>query len=278
MKRLIIGSFLMAYGFSGWALGQRQEIVRLQNDVLQLSNQIRLLQKSIDDNQSILQSLLEQLNDQVAESNVALQSLSQAVQGQRADSSTTLAHVREEVQNLSLKWDDVNNRIAALQRSLEEGQMRSSALRSLPAGGITGGAAAADQLYASAFNDYLMGNLELAVSGFQEFLTHYPESEFADNAAYYVGVCYFDQERYEQAIQAFDQVINLYPRGDKVAVSYYKTAQALEQLQRNSEAIEALRQLIAQFPDSPEATLAREQLQRMGVPEQRGRTPPTRRR
>ena len=46
--------------------GTKEEIIRLQSDVLQLQNQIRMLQKSIDDNGSVFRSLLEQLNDQVA--------------------------------------------------------------------------------------------------------------------------------------------------------------------------------------------------------------------
>ena len=49
MKYLrLVATLLMVLGPS-WAMaGTEEELVRLQNDVLQLQNQIRLLQKSTD--------------------------------------------------------------------------------------------------------------------------------------------------------------------------------------------------------------------------------------
>ena len=73
MKRIqpIMSFLLVLTGSLSWGLaGTEEEIIRLQNDVLQLQNQIRLLQKSVDDTAAILKSLLEQLNDQMAISNV----------------------------------------------------------------------------------------------------------------------------------------------------------------------------------------------------------------
>ena len=78
MKRIqpIMSVLLVLAGSLSWGLaGTEEEIIRLQNDVLQLQNQIRLLQKSVDDTTAILRSLLEQLNDQMATSNVQMASV-----------------------------------------------------------------------------------------------------------------------------------------------------------------------------------------------------------
>jgi tol-pal system protein YbgF len=255
---------LLALILPAYSLGQRREdLVRLQSDVLQLQELVRVLQKSVDEHSGILRSLLEQLNDQVAKNNLAMESLALAVQSQRADLGSAVSQTRDEMQKLSVKLDDTNTRIGGLYQRLEEIQLQARSVRP-PLSGAAG-QIDPDQAYNSIYSDYLMGNFDLAITGFQDFLVTYPDSELADNAAYYLGVSYFDQGRYDQALQAFDQVINVYPRGNMVPAAHFKKATAFQELQRNNEAIEVLRRLISLFPDSPEANLARQDLQQLGV-------------
>ena len=243
--------------------GTKEEIIRLQSDVLQLQNHIRMLQKSIDDNGAVFRSLLEQLNDQVAKAMLSMDGLNRSLQAQKAGVSSSVDGVREELQNLSVKLDDTNTRISALQQKTEENQLKIKSLRTVPT--ATGGEIEPDQAYSAAYNDFLMGNYDLAISGFQDFLNTYPDSEYADNAIYYLGTCYSEQGRQEQAIQTFDQVINLYPKGDKSPVAYFKKALAYRQLERNTEAIETFKRLITTYPESQEAVRANQELQQLGV-------------
>ena len=252
-----LGLFVFSMG------GTREEIIRLQSDVLQLSNQIRMLQKSTDETGSVFQSLLEQLNDQVAQMGLATDELHRTVQDQKTDIFNLVTSIRSEVQNLSVKLDGTNNRLAAMQKQQEEQQLRMQSLRTAPA--TAEGTVQPDQAYAAAYNDYIIGNYDLAVAGFQDLLSSHPDSEYSDNALYYSGVCYQQQERYEQAIPAFDQVINLYPKGDKTAAAYYKKAQVLLHLQKNTDAIDTLKVLIETFPDTQEAIQAQRELDRLGL-------------
>ncbi len=266
MKKTFFALLLVLVGSASWSYaGTKEEIIRLQSDVLQLQEQIRLLQKSTDDRGNILKSLLEQLNDQIAKNNLAMENLTQAMSGQKAEVGTAVSTLRQEIQKLSVKLDDTNNRIAGLYQKVEDSQVKASSLRNLPSGGSGAAGVEPDQVYSQAYNDYLMGNYDLAITGFQDFLTNYPNSEYADNAMHYLGVCYFEQSRYEQAIQAFDQVINLYPKGDKTPVAYFKKAAAYQALQKNNEAVDTWKKLYTLFPDSQEAKLAAQELEKLGV-------------
>ena len=263
MKHMGLVAIFLVVLWPSWAMaGTEEELIRLQNDVLQLQNQIRLLQKSTDENGSVLMSLLEQLNDQIASANVRMEALTEALQGQKEDQGAFVAQIRQEIQSLSIKWDDTNNRIASLQQGLQENQLQVQSLRQVPA---TDFSIEPDQVYSSVYNDYLMGNYELAIAGFQDFLVNYPDSEYSDNASYYLGVCYHEKGRYQESIQAFDQSINLYPRADKTPPAYYKKGSAQEQLQLIPAAIETYRQLATIFPESQEAILAVQALRRLGV-------------
>ena len=256
---------LMVLTCVSWAsAGTKEELIRLQSDVLQLQNQIRLLQKNFDETGGVLQSLLEQLNDQMGQSNVKMVGLAEALTAQKADVGDAIVQFRQEIQSLQIKWDDTNTRIASVQQRLEANQLQIQSLRQVPSF-EAGGFIEADQVYSSVYNDYLMGNYDLSIAGFQDFLSNYPDNEYSDNASYYLGVSYLERGRQEQAIQAFDQVINLFPKADKTPPAYFKKALALEQLQRNTEAIDTLRKLATIFPDSQEANLAREELQKLGI-------------
>ncbi|MBI4446597.1 MAG: tol-pal system protein YbgF [Acidobacteria bacterium] len=265
MKRYaVFFSVVLLFASSpAWA-GTKEEIIRLQSDVLQLQNQLRVLQKNVEENGSVLKTLLEQLNDQVAKNQVALEGMTQGLQAQKADVGQSLGEVRRDLQNLSVKWDDTNNRIAAIHQKLEENQMRLSSLREVPSES-EGAAVEPDQIYNAAYNDYLMGNYDLAIASFQDFLSNFRDSELSDNALYYLGVSFQNQGRYEQAIQAFDQVINLYPKGDKTPNAHYKKALTLQQVQKNTEAIEAFKKLATLYPESQEAAMARAELEKLGV-------------
>ena len=250
-------------GSLSWGLaGTEEEIQRLQSDVLQLQNQIRLLQKSLDDNSAILKSLLEQVNDQIATANVHIKNLAEVIQAEKLDREGSLAKIRQEIQGLSIKWDDTNTRIAAVQQKLQSNQLQIQSLRQVPS---AGSAIEPDQVYSSVYNDYLMGNYELAIAGFRDFLVNFPDNEYSDNASYYLGVCYHEMGSYQLAIEAFDQVINLYPKADKTPPAYYKKVAALEQLQQIAEAIETRIKLATIFPDSQEAILARHELEERGI-------------
>ena len=243
--------------------GTKEEVMRLQSDVLQLQNLVRALQKGFDDNHGSNQSLLEQLNDQVATTNRLLQDMVTAMRSQQGEAVAMASSLRDEMQNITIKLDDTNNRVAALHRKLEESQTRSQTLPLRTT--IPGTDPKPDQVYHLAYNDYLVGNYELAIIGFRDFLSLYAESEYADNAAYYLATCHQMQGRYEKAIQVFDEVINLYPKSDKVPSAYYKKATTQMELQKNDEAIETLSRLVSLYPDSQESELAKRELGTLGV-------------
>lgn len=243
--------------------GTKEEVIRLQSDVLQLQNQVLALQKSFDQKQGSVQSLLEQLNDQVATTNRVLEEMIGVMRSQKSDWSAVASDLGQDIQGLSVKLDETNNRLAALFQKVEESQARHESRR-LPSASDPGGPKP-DQVYSLAFNDYLAGNYELAADGLRDFLVRYPESEYADNAAYYLGLCNQHLGQPEQAVQSYDQVINMYPKADMTAAAYYKKALVQQELLKNEEAIETFKKLVALFPDTQEALSARQELENLGV-------------
>ena len=59
------------------------------------------------------------------------------------------------------------------------------------------------EIYLKAFADYAAGRYAEATGGFTTFLKTYPDSDFAGNARYWLGGCYYAQQAYPQGVPAF---------------------------------------------------------------------------
>jgi tol-pal system protein YbgF len=121
------------------------------------------------------------------------------------------------------------------------------------------------ELYQTAYADFARGNYELAILGFQEYQDRYADSEFADDAQYWIGEAYYSMERYPDSVQAFQATMDRYPEGDKVPNSMLKKGYALFEMNRIVEGIRELQLLVRKYPDSSAARLARQRLQGMGL-------------
>jgi tol-pal system protein YbgF len=117
-----------------------------------------------------------------------------------------------------------------------------------------------ETLYQEAYADYRAGNYDLAVLAFEEYLGGYPETELADNAAYWLAESYFAQSRFDRAISGFTTVLADYPRSEKVASAMLKRGYAHLQLGQRDRGLDDLRALLRTHPSSEEAAIARQQL------------------
>jgi tol-pal system protein YbgF len=121
------------------------------------------------------------------------------------------------------------------------------------------------EMYRSAYLDYQKGNFDLAIQGFSDFLEQNPNTDLADNAAYWIGESLFSQKKYPEAIAQFDAVVNKYPRSDKVPGALLKKGYAYISLGERAQGIVQLQYVVHEHPGSQEASLARQRLRQLGI-------------
>lgn len=119
------------------------------------------------------------------------------------------------------------------------------------------------ELYNSAYNDYLKGNFDLAIEGFKLYREQFSESPLADNALYWVGECYFSQKKFTEAIAAFNDVILYYPKGDRVAAAYLKKGLSYIEMDQKEEALAVFKLLVSKFPLEEEARIAQQKIKEL---------------
>jgi len=99
-----------------------------------------------------------------------------------------------------------------------------------------------------------------AINRFKNFLKRHSKSEYADNAQYWIGECYYALKEFDQAILEFDAVRRRYPNGDKVPAALLKLGYAFAELGDKVDARLILQELVDRFPQSEETVKAKQKL------------------
>lgn len=64
--------------------------------------------------------------------------------------------------------------------------------------------------YKSAENKYLIGDCEMAIRGFDSYLSKFPKGLFAANAYFYKGECEYGNKSYEKALESYISLLEQY--------------------------------------------------------------------
>ncbi|HEY4484816.1 MAG TPA: tol-pal system protein YbgF [Nitrospiria bacterium] len=116
------------------------------------------------------------------------------------------------------------------------------------------------EAYGLAYNDFLKGNYELALMGFQNFLAQFKSTSLAPNAQYWIGESLYGKKEFSKSIEAFDKVVSDYPRSDKVPAALLKGGYAFIELGDKSMARGYLKKVLEGYPLTTEAKLAKNKL------------------
>ena len=102
-----------------------------------------------------------------------------------------------------------------------------------------------------------------AAGKFQSFLDLYPNSEYSDNAQYWLGESYYVTRNYDIALAAFQNLMDRYPESPKVPDALLKMGYTHYELKQWDSARAALTQVQESYPDTTLARLAESRLRGM---------------
>lgn len=213
-----------------------------------------------------LQKSLAATGADIADIRDNLQQLRGQVEGVRKDLSaaTTRANKRdEENKDIREKLNNAVFKINYLENFLEIGKKEDQ-----PESGEKGdklkdlskGKPDKETAYASAYELFKEEKFDKARDAFQSFLKQYPDTEYSDNAQFWIAECYYFEKKYENAIVEYEKVAKNYPEGDKVPYALYKQGIALLNLGDKTSAKLILQRVIKDYPNTNQARLAKAKL------------------
>ena len=282
----LTGFVLMAAMTPVVVLAQKKEVQEMQRDVLLMQDQVRTLQRTVDEKMAALTVLVQQSLDASTKANTALALLERQIEdrlkGQEKSVAAPVAGVSAKVDTLTDEFRFVRETINELNAKMSKLSTQMSDMTQTvqtiqapppPPPDGTGSASAtpppgttAESLYSAALKDKSRSNYDLALAQFQDFLRWYDNTDLAPNAQFHIGDIYYAQGNYDKAIEAFNTQLERYPdNSNKNPDALFMKGRSLMQLGRRSDAATEYRELIQKFPRTEPADKARAELKNMGL-------------
>ncbi len=255
------------------------------DDMALLHREITDVQRSVEQLET---NVLDKGDLQAMES--SMQDLTNKNMRSNADLAQRVAELQEQIEALHASLDLTTRRLQQISQELAAVRSQRSTAAILPPvtaaptgegeagpeGVAAAGAGAAstlsstgastpDELYRSAYEDYMRGNYDLAADGFGEYLRRWPDTELSDNALYWIGECYDAKEEPDRALEMFSKVLEDYPTSDKAAAAQLKKGLIYLKMGDQGQGVVNLQYVVYEHPGTREADLAREQLRSLGL-------------
>lgn len=261
MRRLPLAAALAALVLGPPARAANKDLERLYFQIAALQAQVTELKALLEESARETR----RLNESVAEQTAQIRKLTQDARLQDEAVHTTLRELAEKVAVLGERLEA--QRLAAARAEVAAPPLAAPAASPAPSGPPTTmpaapapGAPPPRELYSQAYADYARGNFDLAIQGYREYLRHYPNTDFSDNAQYWIGECLYSKQRYSESLEAWEELFRTYPSSDKLPDAYLKKGMALERLGRRAEALQEFRRVAERYPATEAARKARERL------------------
>jgi tol-pal system protein YbgF len=280
----------LALTFTGISLAVNKDLLALQRDLEARFDAVQQQQQQLNSKLDVLTGMIQAMQndtrrtaDQVAGMQDALRSTVASSLGPINNLGTKVEATSEDVRSLrdaladlAARLERMDAKITDLSRSMQIMQNPppapgAQAVSAPPTGtttgtgmGVTGQGApatapsgvSAAQLFTDARRDQQTGNTQLAVQEYQQYLSYFPNTEYAASAQYYLGEIAFNQGDYRTAIQYFDAVLERYPQNPRTKDAGYMKGMALAKSGQRTQAVQELRALIQKYPGSEQARKA----------------------
>ena len=292
MRKIVVSLstvFLLAlFSAAPPAHAVNKEMVQLQTQVQQLQDAVQHLQETQDQQLSVLQHVIQQMNDGVSNIRSTVTTLQQQVQTQNESGGGKIEQVSGQMQGINDSIDALRTRIDKLSAEVQAVQSQLSNITTQAAVQQQGGqpgqpgtdqngqpgqppaqqqpqAPPVNELYQGAVRDYNSARYDLAAGEFSDVLKYYPNDDLAGNAQFYIGEIARRQGKFADAIKAYGAVLQQFAGNPKAPAAALHRGESELSLDQRENGIRDLRALIARYPQTPEAAQARSRLNGMGV-------------
>ncbi|MCK4505214.1 MAG: hypothetical protein KAW14_06335 [Candidatus Aegiribacteria sp.] len=114
-------------------------------------------------------------------------------------------------------------------------------------------------LYEEAYRQFQQGSFEISAYGFMELHEKYPTSSLADEALYYMAICWEAAGQSHRAIEDLVALYYMYPDSEWAAGAIFRAADIYGAHSAPFERDRLFDLLLNRYPESDEAALVREQ-------------------
>ena len=272
--------------FGAQAFAQNRQMVELQREIATLQDQVKTIQRTLDEKMVTIQVMLQQSLDAATKGGNTIAVLERSMGDRMREQEKALTGP---VANIGVKVDQMASEFQALRDSVADINAKMNKLQTQmvdvansvktiqappppPPGGVGSSGSStppvgvsAATLYDSGRRDLSAGNYDLAVQQFMDYIRYFPNTDLAPNAQYYIGEAYLSKGDFPSALAAFDLVLEKYSENNKTEDAMYMKGVALLKSGERMKAVQEFRNLLKRKPRPDLDKKARAQLSSLGL-------------
>jgi tol-pal system protein YbgF len=255
--RLAPAGFLVAAAlFASAARAALFDDDEARKQINQLRTQVEARQKTLEERLTAIDAKLGQMDSSGQNRAVDLAQLIESLKQDMAKLRGQIEVLANQTETLERRQKDLYVDLDARLRRIEQTQTQ---LQDKVTQGERS-AAAEKQAYEAALNQFKLGNYQLSITSFQNFMTNFSSSELVPSAQYWIGNAYYAMRDYKSAIAAQQKVVRLWPENSKAPDALLNIASSQAEIGQSSAARDTLRTLVKKYPSSSASEQAKQRL------------------
>ncbi|HWN80837.1 MAG TPA: tol-pal system protein YbgF [Candidatus Udaeobacter sp.] len=180
----------------------------------------------------------------------------------RADQQAAIGEVRNTIDVLRNQLDQANRQTKARPRPPAPTPGDTTAATNGPPAG-SAPALEEEGLYQVALQNLQQGKYPLAVTGFREYMSKFPEGNYVDDAQYGIAESYYAQSDFPTAAIEFRGLVDRYPTSERVPAALYKAGLSYFESGREDLGRAYLERVANEYPYSDEGLKAKSRLENL---------------
>jgi tol-pal system protein YbgF len=204
----------------------------------------------------------EALTQEVSELRKLIDQQEAILREMRADQDASLAEIRSTLEVLRNQLDQANRQAAKAKPRATSPAPGDTAAAAAPGQRSDSGPALEEEgLYQVALQNLQQGRYPLAVTGFREYLSKFPEGTYGDDAQYGIAESYYAQSDFPTAALEFRALVDRYPTSERVPAALYKAGLSYFESGRDDLGRAYLERVVNEYPYSDEGIKAKSRLE-----------------
>jgi tol-pal system protein YbgF len=180
----------------------------------------------------------------------------------RADQNADLGEIRNSIEIIRNQLEHTSRQLSRSPSRRPGPPATPSVISESPPDSSVSPALEEEGLYQAALQNLQQGRYPLAITGFREYLSKFPEGALGDEAQYGIAEAYYAQSDFPTAAIEFRALIDRHPESDKVPAALLKAGMSYFESGKEDLGRAYLERVINEHPFTDEALKARERLER----------------
>jgi len=178
----------------------------------------------------------------------------------RADQQLRFGEINRNITDIAANLNENQNRLSKIDEKTAAFQKKFEA--KLTSDSVSGNARDEEigRLFQVCMSDFNAGRFDIAITGFSDLVSQFPESLLAPDAEYWIAECNYAKRAYDKAEKEYIAYIKKYPEGKKLCVALYKLGLAYGKQNKGTSKKMVWKKALEQCPDAPEIQMIKTEL------------------